>query len=345
MRESKISVIIPVHNVVRYLPKCINSVRNQTYSNLEIILVDDGSTDGSGEVCDRYKEKDKRVRVIHQDYGGVSSARNIGLSVVTGSLVGFIDSDDWIDPDYYEVLEACMQKTCADIVVSGCYYVYQDAVQKDKRNEWGVLYDRPSGLKALSERKMRYTIWDKLYRKSLFSGINFVEGRTYEDVLATYQLISRAECIACTNYYGYHQRMRAGSITHILGGEIEGFSAHYEVWQDAKNQNELGHLQEDVVDGFFKTTVEFAYSVLFINFITCRKNRHDLFLQIENFWKGNREEIASLNRKLWLATYAPFPFKLKGWILNRFRRSPKVWGILKKTRRFFNQSSGGKLFE
>ena len=252
MERYKISVIIPVYNVVRYLPKCIDSVRNQTYQNLEIIVIDDGSTDGCGGICDAYAKKDERIRVVHQKNQGRSAARNRALDIMTGDLVGFVDFDDWIEPDYYEVLEKHMRKTGADIVTSGYYYVYQDKVIKSRINHQEAPYDKYSGLKALSEHKIPHVVWNKLYRKNLFAALKFIEGRTYEDVLITYRLIMRAERIECMDIYGYHQTMRAGSIAHCPGGVVEDFSAHYELWQNVKAQKYLENIPEEIVDNFLK---------------------------------------------------------------------------------------------
>lgn len=122
--ESLISVIIPIYNVAKYLPKCLDSVLAQTYKNLEIILVDDGSLDDCGKICDEYAANDSRIKVIHKKNGGVSSARNAGLDMVTGDLIAFVDPDDYIAPNMYETMLACMERTKSDIVMCGIKNVY-----------------------------------------------------------------------------------------------------------------------------------------------------------------------------------------------------------------------------
>lgn len=345
MENAKISIIVPVYNVVRYLRECIDSIINQTYSNLEIIIVDDGSTDGSGETCDAYEQLDKRIQVVHQKNQGLSSARNTALSLITGDLVGFVDSDDWLEPDYYETLEKHMQKTDADIVISGCYYVYQDSMRKSKIYPQDAPYDRQSGLKALSEHRVKHTVWDKLYRRDLFTGLKFTEGRVHEDVLITYQLILRAEHIECLDYYGYYQRMRAGSIIHRQEGVVENFYSHYELWQNIKAKKVSEEIPEKVVNNFFIETVEYAYATLYRFFIPCQKNKPELFLLTKEFRKKNRKKIASLGRKFWLAVHIPFPFQFEGWLRNEFKKSPKLWNALKRSVSFFKQCGEEKLFE
>ena len=119
MSKPLISVIVPVYNVEQYLPKCIDSILAQTYENLEIILVEDGTKDSSGVICDEYAAKDARIRVIHKENGGLSSARNAGMEIARGEYFGFVDSDDWIEPEMYENLMALAQKYDADVFVKG----------------------------------------------------------------------------------------------------------------------------------------------------------------------------------------------------------------------------------
>ena len=125
-----ISVIVPVYNVAAWLPRCVDSVLTQTYQNLEILLIDDGSTDASGEICDAYAEKDPRIRVIHKKNGGLSSARNAGLDVSNGQYIGFVDSDDWIEPEMYEKMLALMECNEAQLVCAGRYDVDGDTGEK-----------------------------------------------------------------------------------------------------------------------------------------------------------------------------------------------------------------------
>ena len=163
--EINVSIIIPVYNVAEYLPQCLETVCGQTYKKLEIILVDDGSTDESGKICDEWKQKDERIRVIHKKNGGVSSARNEGLKVAKGEFIGFVDSDDWVEPDMYEKMKKRMGS--ADVVMSGFFdYPYGMDCQAIPR---GIRAVRPCGyegavLQIMSRDCYYCTLWNKLYR-------------------------------------------------------------------------------------------------------------------------------------------------------------------------------------
>ena len=212
--EPLISVIIPVYKVEPYLRKCIDSVRNQTYRNLEIILVDDGSPDHCGQICDEYAAADSRIRVIHKENGGLSSARNAGIRIARGEYLGFVDSDDWIEPDMYAFLYAALEKETADLAVCGVY------THKDSNVNVGSnasLYLVQSGhdavqtfLKLASQGKVA---WNKLYKRQLFSEIRFPEGRLWEDCFIMGQVIDKAEKVVYHMQPKYHYILRPGSIT------------------------------------------------------------------------------------------------------------------------------------
>ena len=212
MSEPVISVIIPIYNTAPWLRRCLDSVVNQTYQNLEIILVDDGSTDGSGAICDEYAARDGRVRVIHKGNGGVSSARNAGLAAAGGEWIGWVDSDDWIEPDMYVYLLAAAQDRGADIAVCSRYEHYRESC---RMRGWAQerLLDTEGALELLLKNDdMQNYLWDKLWRRSLFEGISFPEGHTYEDLAVMYRLFERAQRIVCLPEGKYHYNERPGSI-------------------------------------------------------------------------------------------------------------------------------------
>ena len=223
-----ISVIVPVYNVAGYLPRCVDSILNQTYGNLEILLVDDGSADDSGRICDEYAEKDPRIRVIHKENGGLSSARNAGLDVSSGQYVGFVDSDDWIEPEMYAELLALMERNYAQLVCAGRYDVNGDTGEKTM----GLC---PQSRERISGEALagRIFLWDhcdssacdKLYRRELFDGIRYPEGKTCEDVPVTYRLALKARwAVLCDQpYYNYFHR--SGSISK--GSGITEKTFHY----------------------------------------------------------------------------------------------------------------------
>lgn len=180
--EPKISVIIPIYNVENYLEKCIESVINQTYKNLEIILVNDGSTDGCKEICDRYKASDKRIKVIHKKNGGISDARNWGIDNATGDYIAFLDSDDWIDLGLYENLYNNIIKEKCDISMCNYKRTY-DNKSNLKHSDKKVIYTNHEILKELYTDKqiLIVVVWNKLFKKELFNSFRFPVGKIHED--------------------------------------------------------------------------------------------------------------------------------------------------------------------
>lgn len=193
-----ISIIVPVYNVKDYLSKCLQSICGQTYKNLEIILIDDGSSDGSGELCDLFAQRDGRIKVIHQANAGQSAARNRGLAVAQGEFLGFVDSDDWIEPDMYEFLYCLLKENEADIsICSHCRDKDGRSVAKYASGKQFV-FTRDEGIRALAvDKHIRNYVWDKLYKRCLFSDIAFPLNRIFEDIAISYQVFYKAENIVC----------------------------------------------------------------------------------------------------------------------------------------------------
>lgn len=232
MSENKISVIIPVYNTERYLDKCIESVVNQTYKNLEIILVDDGSTDKSGIICDNWKEKDERIIVIHKENGGVSSARNIGLKYVTGNYIAWLDSDDWIESDMYGIMMEAICKNTSDVVV--CDYTKDsnkvDSQQKIKYKN----YNRKKATEEVLKGGLTSFLWDKLYRAELFHNISF-QGVVCEDLLANSKIFLEADTVTLINHIGYHYIERSNSLTHDNKAMLGAITAAVNIKNNIEN--------------------------------------------------------------------------------------------------------------
>ena len=207
-----ISIIVPVYNVKDYLEKCLQSICVQTYKNLEIILIDDGSSDGSGELCNLFAQRDGRIKVIHQTNAGQSAARNRGLAVAQGELLGFVDSDDWIEPDMYEFLYHLLKENGADISICSHYRDKgKKSVAKYSSGEQFV-FTRDEGIRALVvDRRIRNYVWDKLYKRRLFSGITFPLNRIFEDIAISYRIFYKAEKIVVREFPKYHYVIRDGS--------------------------------------------------------------------------------------------------------------------------------------
>lgn len=207
-----ISIIVPVYNVKNYLEKCLQSICGQTYKNLEIILIDDGSSDGSGELCDLFAQRDGRIKVIHQTNAGQSAARNRGLAVAQGEFLGFVDSDDWIEPDMYEFLYCLLKENEADIsICSHCRDKDGGSVVKYASGKQFV-FTRDEGIRALAvDKHIRNYVWDKLYKRCLFSDIAFPLNRIFEDIAISYQVFYKAENIVMRDLPKYHYVIREGS--------------------------------------------------------------------------------------------------------------------------------------
>ena len=215
MTNPLISVIIPVYNVEKYLDRCIESVVNQTYRNLEIILVDDGSPDRCPQICDDWSTKDPRIRVIHKANGGLSSARNTGLQNSNGEYLYFIDSDDWIELDMLQSLyDACSHN---DVLLSVCgryvHFENNNSIQIDKcpaANE--IMPSKVFVSHMLIGDHCDSCAWDKLFHKSLLVDIRFPEGRIYEDVAIMYKIALSTSCVATLSKQLYHYFRHSGSI-------------------------------------------------------------------------------------------------------------------------------------
>ena len=218
----KISVIIPVYNVEKYLEKCLNSIINQTYKNLEIILVDDGSLDNSGAICDIYASKDNRIKVIHQENSGVSAAKNNGLKEATGELISFIDSDDTMDINFFDTLYNSLIETDADIALVGYKVVNEkgklilDSITKNNlKKDERVIYEGKDIIKELLLQKTINNFgWCKLFKKEVLC--NFKEGVTYEDIVFSVQVMMNAKKVVYTNSSHYNYLKRAKSITATI---------------------------------------------------------------------------------------------------------------------------------
>lgn len=214
----KISVIVPVYNCEAYLPVCIDSILQQTFSDLEIIVIDDGSTDGSPAICDTYAKKDTRIRVIHQSNQGVSVARNTGLAYAKGDAITFVDSDDTIDADMYEVLSALMLTNHADVSVCGYRKVYFDGSHKEILGTNEKL--EMSGLEA-SRHMLVGSLFTgspctKLYRRILFEDIRFdPELKINEDILMNVQIFNKSNKVVFWDVCKYNYFERAQSATRI----------------------------------------------------------------------------------------------------------------------------------
>ena len=206
-----ISVIVPVYKVEPYLDRCVQSIVGQTYKNLEIILVDDGSPDNCPAMCDAWAERDSRVRVIHKTNGGLSDARNAGMDAATGEYIAFVDSDDWIEPVMYEELLKRSKSTGSDIVSCDAVRVWADGTPSKKmvRVAEDRVMNKSEAMQALIQASsLIQTVWNKLYKSFVAKKIQFEKGKLHEDEFWSWQVVAQASRVATTSgaYYNYFQR-------------------------------------------------------------------------------------------------------------------------------------------
>ena len=220
--NEKITVIVPVYNVEHYLDKCLDSLINQTYKNLEIIVINDGSTDNSGIICQEYAQKDNRIIYIEKENGGLSDARNVGLDKMTGSYVTFIDSDDWVESDYVEVLYNKLIEYQADIAIGNYYSYNEDEAMYyfhiNGESYYEKLYDNISIFENLYDAKQMKSFslisaWGKIYKAKLFDDIRFDKGKLGEDGYINQKLYLLVQKVIYINQGLYAYRQRSGSIT------------------------------------------------------------------------------------------------------------------------------------
>ena len=220
MNQPLISVIVPIYKVEKHLDRCVESIVNQTYKNLEIILVDDGSPDNCPQMCDSWADKDKRIKVVHKENGGLSDARNAGMPFATGEIISFIDSDDWIELDMFEKMLNRMQEDNSDVVSCGVKWVEEDGTLiRDVTSEDEILDTTAAMKELLNDIKLKQHVWNKIYKYDLIKDIPFEKGKYHEDVFWSYQVVGIAKKVSVVkeSFYNYVQRSNS-----IMG---EGFSA------------------------------------------------------------------------------------------------------------------------
>ena len=214
----KVTIIIPVYNIEKYLPRCIKSVEDQTYKNIEIILIDDGSTDNSGELCDEYVKKDSRIRVLHRENKGVSSARNTGMEMATGDAILFLDSDDYMAVDCISKMVSLMKKYNADISILQMKYIpeYMNEELQCNKEIVKVMDSKEAIEESLYQKKYTCCAPSKLYSKKVIQNVQFPVGRIAEDLATCHLFFDNANKIVYSNYYGYYYRQHRTSAMHVF---------------------------------------------------------------------------------------------------------------------------------
>ena len=311
-----ISIIVPVYKVEAYIRKCVDSILQQSYRHLDVILVDDGSPDLCGRICDEYAARDRRVRVVHKANGGLSSARNAGLAVAQGDYLGFVDSDDWVDPDMYAYLLDHALESGADITVCGRVEEYQG---KSRRCCWTEpkLLDREQAMRALLEDDvMQSYAWNKLWKKEVFQGIRFPEGRNYEDIAVVHRAYNRADRVLCLPEAKYHYLQRRESI-------VRDVSLQNRMGYWASTRQRYDELKADwprlvpVLEAQCAMAAANIWSICFVNSRAEREKVRPCLLEMSAFVREHKRSV-----------YRSVSFGLTGRLTLRLVPYPAGWSFL-----------------
>ena len=304
MKEYKISIIIPIYKVERYLERCINSVLLQSFSNIEIILVDDGSPDNCGKICDDFASRDPRIVVIHKQNGGLSSARNAGIDIAKGDYLMFIDSDDYVEPDFCEKAYRCVTDNNVLCASFGYFEHWSDRTDEFHTSEAKLISANDAIKKLITRDDVIFNFaWNKIYHKSLFKNIRYPEGRYYEDQGTTYKLFDAAKNIYIAPTMLYHYNRRQETITQALGIEQTRdpkiLNDIFDLWCErlAFVERKYPDLKNSVLNQIVGVIVR-SFNVL------TWKNDRVLITKFEQFLNINKQEITSLSiNSKWLKLY------------------------------------------
>ncbi|WP_428050733.1 glycosyltransferase family 2 protein [Candidatus Avelusimicrobium caledoniensis] len=289
-----ISVVVPIYNMAAYLPRCVDSILAQTYKNLEIILVDDGSTDNCLEICQQYAQKDNRIKVIHQENKGVSAARNAGLDNMHGDFVAFVDPDDWLAENAYEILIDLHQKTGADIAWGNIIFHYADGRPP---KEQPLYFSSNTNWNHISQEDYLITLqpscWNKLYIKRLFNkGVQFATQYTYgEDLDFMFHAVQAANFVAFTTAPVYHYLVRSNSVSNgpSISDVLQGMAIRQNILEFcAKNNLPRAHkrIQTDILS--------FTYTLFTILMIYDKKNQYlELLNKLRNWLLQHKKLIST----------------------------------------------------
>lgn len=307
MQSTFISVIVPIYNVEKYICRCVDSILNQTYKNIEIILVDDGSPDNCPKICDEYAAKDSRIRVVHKKNGGLSDARNAGMAVANGEFISFIDGDDYIDCDMLLDLFGCITEDESDIVSCGVRWVDEDGkvIINDCADTHTVLNDAEAMKELLLDGLLKQHVWNKLYRTSVIRNILFEKGKCNEDVFWSYQAIGNSHRISILPKVHYNYIQRSNSIMGV------GYS---EKWLDALDANDLRckYIKKNYPDLYNLSLYTYVGNCMFHLQCALKTNSDDnvknnIIGRIGIYKNGNIFECISGKQKMWLKMFCKAP--------------------------------------
>jgi glycosyltransferase involved in cell wall biosynthesis len=301
-----VSIVVPVYKVEKYIHRCLESILNQTYSNIEIILVDDGSPDNCGKIIDDYGKNDNRIKVIHKENGGLSDARNAGMQYITGNYTLFVDSDDWLDRKMVEEMMGICKSHQADVVQSAFYYAHEDCLYYDNRffsrKDTPVILDNPSLMYELVvNNKVKNFAWGKLYKTNLIKDIPFEKGVLFEDVFWAHKIMHRVNKYVIIHQPMYYYTQRNDSIVasytprnlDIIKGLKQRHKFLEEHYKGLINESYKVILTTSLIhynllfanrrkdkDGFYKKEIKFHINNHFNEFMKAAKDDQQLKYQL-----------------------------------------------------------------
>ena len=322
----KISIIIPIYNCEKFIADCINSVLKQTWRDYEIIIVNDGSTDMSGKICDEFAQKDNRITVIHQENHGVSHARNIGLLHVTGEAVSFIDGDDTLESEMYEILIQAMQEYNADISHCGYKHIVGEEIRLVHDTKRVLVQDQQEALECVvSGRFVGGGLWSKLFRRELLNGLSFRENlKINEDILFNYEAFSKAEKVVFIDsaLYNYIARL--------------GISAIFKT-PDEKKIKDTCEVSEYIYEGLKGGTLEDVAAERYIRSLSgyyqyCMRNRKEKCKDISSIIEKVADDMGNLGRNMSITVklirYCPWLYRIVISLYKKIRKPQ--WEARKK---------------
>lgn len=293
--DTLVSVIVPIYKVEPYLEKCVTSIRNQTYRNLEIILIDDGSPDGCGQMCDLYASADNRVRVIRQENKGLSEARNSGIDIATGEYILFVDGDDWIELNTVEcLLQACLDYS-ADASCCGHYKEFTNRTTIHPLVEEVKIYEGDEIIAPALKGAFAHYVWEKLWKRKLFDTCRFPSGMQFEDVATTWKLLLNCHRVVCISDVLFHYIYRKDSIgnTKTMKNLVDRWIAFKERYDVMAERSE--ELRNICTKGCLET-IGYTWRWLFI----VKDRDEEKIQEMRRFLKENQEYInhCSLEKRI-----------------------------------------------
>lgn len=323
-KEPLISVIVPVYKVEPYLVKCVNSIREQTYSNIEIILIDDGSPDRCGEICDDFAKQDKRIKVVHKKNGGLPSARNAGIDIANGEYIGFVDSDDTIEPYMYEKLYNLLSYEKTKLAVCAVNYVYEDGkiLHKSLLGKNCTFDFYHAIIEMNTHRIFDMGAWSKLYHKSLFENIRFPVGKLSEDYYIMFKVFDRAQNVSYLDIPCYNYLQRQNSITRNekINHDHEYAAREQMVYLDEKHP-EL----RTVSHTSYASAALTVYDFYIKNHVSCPKAQLQHFQDVVNQNKKYIKQANHLskNKKIQFSLFMINPYLYRA-VFTIYRRIKRI---------------------